>query len=69
MPSNQEIFEGGELMSHTPCDWNPADNVRETNGSVEAIYQYSGSFYYLYLNFPMDAVYDPAFRPIKALMD
>jgi hypothetical protein len=64
-PTNREIFATGQLIDHFPCDWNPVDNVIQSNGCVEAIYQYGSDFYWLYLNFAMDMVYDPDFIPIK----
>jgi GH35 family endo-1,4-beta-xylanase len=47
-PTNQEVFERGDLLEHCPCDWDPVNEEVDSNGSIQATYEYKGRKYALF---------------------
>jgi hypothetical protein len=54
-PSKRDIYRKGENLGGWPCDQGP--DGTETNGSVERLMYYEGSYYFVYTGFFDGPVY------------
>ena len=55
-PSKRDIYREGENLGGWPCDQGP-DGKMESNGSVERLMYYEGSYYFVYTGFFDGPVY------------